>query len=208
MIRDNQKTLAPVLEYYKKTFMDFGATPKGVDWNGEESQFLRFERLLRNIQFTTGDSILDFGCGYGSLTNLLKAKDLELNYFGYDAVPDMLRDIQIHPSKLSEIYFSDSDKLSTYDWIVASGVFNVKREVPIEEWEGYIIDTIRHLESIAKKGLVFNMLSLSSDENRRRDYLYYSSPYKLLEKTGISVQREIFIDHDYPLWEFTVTIRR
>ena len=79
MMRDNQKTLAPVLEYYKKTFMDFGATPKGVDWNGEKSQFLRFERILRNIQLTAGDSILDFGCGYGSLTNLLKAKDLELN---------------------------------------------------------------------------------------------------------------------------------
>jgi cyclopropane fatty-acyl-phospholipid synthase-like methyltransferase len=187
---------------------DHGATPKGVDWNGEKSQFLRFERLLRSIQLTDGASILDFGCGYGSLTNLLRAQNLELNYYGYDMVPEMLNDIKFNPSKLNEIYFSESEKLDTYDWIVASGVFNVKRDATIEDWEDYIVDTIRYLESIANKGLTLNFLSLCSDEDKRKNHLYYASPFELLAKIGFNHKFEILIDHNYPLWEFTITIRK
>lgn len=208
MRKDSEKRLAPILEYYKQTFRDYGATPKGVDWNGEKSQFLRFERILRGIELSDGASILDFGCGYGSLTNLLRVQNLELDYFGYDAVPEMFKDIQFHASKLREIYFSEAEKLATYDWIVASGVFNVKRDATIEDWEDYIVDTIRHLESIANKGLAFNLLSLCSDEDKRKDHLYYASPFELLAKIGLSRRREILIDHNYPLWEFTVTIRK
>jgi len=207
-MKDSENRLTPILEYYKQTLKDHGATPKGVDWNGEKSQFLRFERLLRSIELTDGASILDFGCGYGSLTNLLKAQNLELHYFGYDMLPEMLNDIKFNPSKLNEIYFSEPEKLATYDWIVASGVFNVKRNSTIEDWEDYIVETIRYLESIANKGLALNFLSLCSDEDKRKDHLYYASPFELLAKIGFTHQFEILIDHNYPLWEFTITIRK
>lgn len=208
MSKDSEKNLASVLEYYKKTFRDYGATPKGVDWNGEKSQFLRFERILRNIELRDGASILDFGCGYGSFTNLLRVQNLKLDYFGYDAVPEMIKDIEYQTSNLNEIYFSEAEMLATYDWIVASGVFNVKGDAAIADWEDYVVDTIRHLESIANKGLSFNFLSLCSDKDKRKDSLYYASPFELLGKIGLNRRREILIDHNYPLWEFTVTIRK
>ena len=208
MGKDSEKNLAPVLEYYKKAYRDYGATPKGVDWNGEKSQFLRFERILRNIELRDGASILDFGCGYGSLTNLLRVQNLKLDYFGYDAVPEMIKDIEYQASNLNEVYFSEAEMLTSYDWIVASGVFNVKGNAAIADWEDYFVDTIRHLESIAHKGLAFNFLSLCSDEDKRKDHLYYTSPFELLGKIGLNRRREILIDHNYPLWEFTITIRK
>ena len=36
--------------YYTQKVQTHGATPKGVDWNGEESQFLRFEQLSKIIK--------------------------------------------------------------------------------------------------------------------------------------------------------------
>ena len=39
------KILENINHYYTDKIKIYGATPKGVDWNGEESQFVRFELL-------------------------------------------------------------------------------------------------------------------------------------------------------------------
>jgi len=36
--------------YYTEKVKAYGATPQGVDWNGEESQFLRFKKLSKVIK--------------------------------------------------------------------------------------------------------------------------------------------------------------
>ena len=35
-----------VIDYYDKKIKEYGPTSKGVDWNGEESQYLRFNILI------------------------------------------------------------------------------------------------------------------------------------------------------------------
>ena len=36
--------------YYNDKVKTYGATPKGVDWNGEQSQLLRFKQLSKIIK--------------------------------------------------------------------------------------------------------------------------------------------------------------
>ncbi len=39
--------LLDISNYYSEKVSQFGCTPNGVDWNGKESQFIRFKQLLK-----------------------------------------------------------------------------------------------------------------------------------------------------------------
>ena len=66
-VNNSNKILKEVSDYYSEKLAEHGNTPKGVDWNGEESQVLRFEQLTKVIHQGTVFSVNDYGCGYGAL---------------------------------------------------------------------------------------------------------------------------------------------
>ena len=61
-----------VRNYYDQKILSFGATPQGVDWNGEESQNIRFSQLIKLFEDENSFTVLDLGCGYGSFYEFLK----------------------------------------------------------------------------------------------------------------------------------------
>ena len=48
-ITTKDSLLAEVATYYALKLAEHGKNPRGVDWNGEESQLLRFEQLCKII---------------------------------------------------------------------------------------------------------------------------------------------------------------
>ena len=58
------KILEDIDSYYTNKIKEFGSTPKGVDWNGENSQFTRFIQLSKIIN-SNSFSINDICCVYG-----------------------------------------------------------------------------------------------------------------------------------------------
>ena len=36
-------------QYYSKKIIEYGPTPRGVDWNGVDSQIIRFEQISKVI---------------------------------------------------------------------------------------------------------------------------------------------------------------
>ncbi|MBV5304836.1 MAG: hypothetical protein JZU70_11665 [Chlorobium sp.] len=74
MAFNNNDLLTEVAEYYTTKLAEHGETPRGVDWNGEESQTLRFEQLCKIIDTSKHFSINDIGCGYGALYDYLTEK--------------------------------------------------------------------------------------------------------------------------------------
>ena len=66
--------LEEVARYYSTKLAEHGDTARGVDWNGEESQALRFDQLARIIQRDSGFSLNDLGCGYGALFDYLASR--------------------------------------------------------------------------------------------------------------------------------------
>ena len=51
------------------------------------------------------------------------------------------------------------------EFAVASGIFNVKGNIPIETWTRYVRETIDMIAAARLYGFGFNMLRLSSDQN-------------------------------------------
>ena len=90
MASSDPDLLAPVAPYYRAKVARHGATARGVDWNGEDSQALRFRQLCRIIDAPGGFSVNDLGCGYGALYDHLARQAAPFSYSGFDISESML----------------------------------------------------------------------------------------------------------------------
>ena len=76
--------------YYSGRLREHGATARGVDWNSEESQVLRFTQLARVLPTREAYSVIDYGSGYGALVPFLDSLGSEFDYQGFDVSNDMV----------------------------------------------------------------------------------------------------------------------
>ena len=192
--------------YYSEKFSEFGPSPKGVDWNGVESQHTRFQMLVKHLGIELDSTLLDFGCGYGELLTYLRGSNDSLDYLGYDIVQTSIEAAKRLHDSFQADFVSVLPELRVWDYIVMSGVFNVKGEVDEVEWGEYVVSTINSLLPRADKGVSFNMLTTFNDLDLRKEHLYYVDPMELVSKLKISPPSTVILDHSYPMWEYTVTI--
>ena len=100
-----------------------------------------------------------------------------------------------------------AEPTETADFAVASGIFNVKGEVPTETWAHYAREIIDILARTGRCGFAFNVLSLSSDADRRSGTLYYADAAEMLSYCLHRYGRSVALLQDYGLYEFTVIVR-
>jgi SAM-dependent methyltransferase len=205
----NSSLIEGVERYYTAKVKAYGATPRGVDWNSARSQEVRFEQLLAVIGGTDSPfSLNDFGCGYGSLLDVLAARWDRFDYRGFDISEAMIAEAQKrHAGDHRASFVSDGRDLRTADFTVASGVFNVRLDQPDEIWHKYVLATIDQLASMSLRGMAFNALTSHSDPDRMRPDLYYADPGELLDYCLRRHSRDVAIRHDYELYEFTMIVR-
>jgi SAM-dependent methyltransferase len=201
--------LTEVATYYSDKLNTYGQTPQGVDWNGEESQFLRFTQLCKIINTSSDFSINDLGCGYGALYDFLCQKFKGFSYSGIDVSQDMI-DAAQHSHQLSEnsrfVVASQPDEIA--DFGIASGIFNVRLGRSNSEWAEYLEATLDVLDRTSRFGFAFNCLTSYSDEGKMRDYLYYANPGDVFDLCKKRYSKNIALLHDYDLYEFTILIRK
>jgi hypothetical protein len=105
-------------------------------------------------------------------------------------------------------FTADRHAIAPAEFAVASGIFNVRMGVPERNWREYVLDTIDDLASLARRGFAFNALTIYSDADRRRPDLYYADPLELFDHCKRKYSRAVALMHDYPLYEFTLIVRR
>jgi hypothetical protein len=204
--------LSPMLQsverYYTDKLAKFGRTPQGADWKSAESQTIRFDQLMRLIQPSESFTINDYGCGYGALVDYLKNRDYQFKYRGFDVPEKMIAEgRQSHEKDSRCEFYSDKSMLSSADFTVASGIFNVKLDTPESEWLEYILATLTEFHRLTKKAFAFNALTSYSDPEFMRSNLYYANPLELFDYCQKHFSRKLSLLHDYPLYEFTIIVR-
>lgn len=204
--------LRDVERYYSGRLREHGATARGVDWNSEDSQRLRFEQLARlwgGEHDSQGGllSVIDFGCGYGALLDYLQDYGEAFEYQGFDISEAMIREAKTL-ARGRGMFTTDLDQLQPADYVVASGVFNVKLKTDSKAWDEYMTTTIEKISSLAKRGFAFNALTSYSDPEKRRDDLHYADPLHWFDHCKRKHSRFVTLLHDYPLYEFTILVRR
>ncbi len=207
--KSSSEILCEVAEYYTSKLAEHGETPRGVDWNGNESQELRFEQLCKLIDTSSPFSINDLGCGYGALYDFLASKQKQFTYNGIDVSEKMiLTAINRYKDKSNARFIVSSEPDKQQDYSLASGIFNVRMNRSDDEWLSYIKDTLDLLDRNSRLGFAFNCLTSYSDKDKMRDYLYYADPGALFDLCKRRYSRNIALLHDYGLYEFTILVRK
>lgn len=206
---DRPRILGQVEGYYSGKLREHGATPRGVDWSSAESQALRFEKLLEVCRGEPEPDLNDYGCGYGALVDHLRAGGRRFRYHGFDISASMLEAARTRHAHVAACEFvGDESALTPAEYTLASGIFNVRLGVPEPEWHAYVLEALDRIDALSLKGFSFNALSLYSDAERRRPDLYYADPLALFDRCKRRFSRQVALLHDYPLWEFTILVRK
>lgn len=201
--------LAEVAGYYSAKLAEHGETPPGVDWNGEESQLLRFEQLTKIIEEPHSFSLNDLGCGYGSLFDYLNSGCRKFSYSGCDISSDMIRAAQARYTNSPSARFTVASKPpEVADYGIASGIFNVRLGHRDGDWRDYLEATLDVLDRTSRRAFAFNCLTSYSDPDKMRDYLYYADPCVLFDLCKLRYSRQVALLHDYGLYEFTILVRK
>ena len=184
-------------EYYEeqhKRWVDtpYQKSPVAVGWlDGKQNQAKRFETLL-NIGVQEGDSILDLGCGLGHMVEHLEKIGLNVRYTGIDTNKNSIQQAYQF-REATYIHGTIFDIQEKYDWGLASGVFNI--EFPKEE----MLKTINELLSKVNKGVAFNLLSNSANNN-----LTYENyiPKEIIShlKGDISIVENYGVENDFTIY--------
>lgn len=209
---NKEKIIDDVANYYNDKLQTFGATSKGVDWNSTESQETRFDQLLGVVEAQPQPfSLLDYGCGFGAMFPFINNKfSQDFSFVGYDISQEMIE-------KGKELYGSSQNAqwitqitpdTPQVDYVVASGIFNVRLTHQDQDWKDYILETLQQFDKLSKKGFAFNMLTSYSDKEYMRDYLYYAEPFFFFDYCKKHFSKYVAVLHDYPLYEFTILVKK
>lgn len=199
---------AMVESYYTGKVRDHGATARGVDWKDERSHALRHRQFIRLIGDDTAAAIGDLGCGFGDFLTFLRAHGYDGRFVGYDLSEAMLEAARArHADEVNAAWHRSGAPTETTDYVVASGLFNVRGAVGHDAWRAYVLETIDGMAGACHKGFAFNVLSLHSDPEYRRPDLFYADPGWFLDHCARRYGRRVALLQDCGLYEFTLMVR-
>lgn len=208
-------TLEDALEHYRSYFNQkidsHGPVPQGVDYNGAEAQFVRFDQLVKVVDPSRRFSLIDYGCGYGGLLDFLMKKGWQFRYQGYDMLEKMiLAARQANSTAPSVVFTSSEDDLETSDYVIAGAIFNNKFEATSDQWREHTLKILQRLDQLCTRGVAFNMLSNYADPDRMsmRPDLYFADPLFYFDYCKRNFSRDVALLHDYGLHDFTILVRK
>lgn len=206
-----EETQKKINQYFANKLDTFGATPQGVDYNGPEAQNIRFEQLVKVIDPTQKFSVIDYGCGYGALIDFLEKKDWDFEYYGIDLVEKMIITGREKHAGSPNIHFAtDEREAPLADYLIAGAIFNMKLDASYQEWQDFVLATLRKMNELCSKGFSFNMLTKYSDADRmtERPDLFYGDSLFFFDFCKRNFSRNVALLHDYELYDFTILVRK
>ncbi len=207
-VDETQKKLG---EYFAEKLEEFGATPKGVDYNGPESQELRFEQLVKVIDPARPFSVIDYGCGYGAMFDFLDRKGWTFDYYGIDLIEKMvIAGREAHKDFPNAHFTMNENEVAAADYLLAGSIFNIRLEESYENWKEFTCETLKRMNTLCSKGFAFNMLTKYSDSDRmaQRPDLFYGDPLFFFDFCKRYFSRNVALLHDYGLYDFTILVRK
>ncbi|WAS05805.1 class I SAM-dependent methyltransferase [Gloeomargaritales cyanobacterium VI4D9] len=197
-----------VQKHCEETLKKFGCNWRGVDWGGDEADhYLRNDRMLELLRMPVPAQVpftlLDVGCGYGSLLELIQERNIPVSYTGIDISPDMIEAArQNNPNADWLVGDILEVELPPYDFIVCSGVLTLKLDYSIPEMADFVKKMIKRMYDLSRIGIAFNIMT--TYVNFTSPNLYYSNPNELLSWCMFELTPKVRLDHSYPLFDYTI----
>ena len=188
-----------IRDRYNERLDSHGNSIEALASGTKERRNIRFQ-ILQEVGITTGDSVLDIGCGFGDFYGYLQDKGLEVDYVGYDINS---RIVEAAREKFPGADFKVKDVLEenypTFDYIVSSSTFNL----PLKNHGNYNIvkSLLETTYEHASEGVSIDFLSSYVDYESEEGFHY--KPEKIFSMAK-SITKKVQLRHDYPLFEFNI----
>ena len=164
---------------YSSRFRKYGPSPSSVLWLNDQRQLKRFEVIANSIataDFTSLDTIVDFGCGYGAFLEFLyKQKQLTpAHYYGLDLSVEMIEFCQSKFKSKRVSFFKKSQLDFDVSFSIISGAFNRSATYDVSMWENYVFSNLSKIWGCTKKAMIFNFQYTNLDVSKiSEDKIYY-----------------------------------
>jgi len=195
---------AQIVDSYRRLFAAHGYAPKSLGWD-KGKQFLRFHQLTSSWDLA-GRSVLDVGCGFGDFVGYLRAMNIEdCAYVGIDLVDEFIAEGERRFGSPSATFLQTSLEdfvpPSPFDYVIASGTFNLK----LEGVDGYeeIRRSLARMFTLSKVAVSADFISDKVDYAYEHNFI--SAPETIL-KMAYELSRNVVLRNDYFPFEFCVTI--
>lgn len=189
---------------YQQSLAAHGDSPAGVQWP-KGRQDLRFSALLRHLPPTSTGSLLDYGCGLGHLREYMAEHYPLLKYAGVDILADFLAVAKQRCPEASLSLIEDvGDLREDFDYIVASGVFNIRVLDDPEDNRAYVMDALRALFARCRSTLSVNFMSDQVDF--QQPGAYHQNVMEIYNFSRTHLSPRLVIDHSDMPYEFTLTV--
>jgi SAM-dependent methyltransferase len=178
------------ITFYNKLIKKYKVKdPRSLGWGSRESQGIRFS-VLAGIGIGSKDTVLDIGCGYGDFSHAVDNG----NYIGFDICPEMIKEAR---KRYPDQKFITEWKDETADWVIASGVFNLKDAD---------MALIPRMFLNCNKGISLNFLCRYKGMEEKDDRIYHD-PADII-KTVEKLSNKWVLRHDYRHNDFTIYVWR
>ena len=180
--------------------------PQTVGWASTSEQILLF--TLLTAYYDQSESILDVGCGRGDLFGFIQEKynTTSIDYTGVDYNPNItnIATRKFNDINVISIDILDLDVNKTYDWVVASGAFNLK---DCDDMFTYACTVVDKMIQHAQKGVAFNILTNLPDDldDETKNIFYVHDSSKWLDYL-IRTYTRVALRADYMLGDCTFYI--
>lgn len=195
---------ARIAELYDGRLREGGEHVRTVGWASRADQTLRFETLFRDLD-PADCRVLDVGSGLGDLVPYLDAvTGGRFRYTGIDVAPGLVEraavrhsgpNVEFHVGELADV--ADSE----FDLVVCSGALTFETG----DNDARALETLSEMFKMARRAVAANFLSSYVDFQEDRNHHY--DPVALF-RFGKQLTPWVALYHDYPLWEFTIQLRR
>jgi len=198
----------PLVEHYNALLDRFGDSPQSVAWRDRPFQEFRFASVAQVFEHERGPfSVYEVGCGLGHLSEFLERHFPLAAYSGCDINPKMVeRALRRIPTARLEVRDVVSAPPPPADYVVASGIFNLRMNLSSERWWGIVRDVLRAMYGAARKGIAANFLSSLVDW--QREIAFHQDPAVALQFAQSELSRFVELRHAYYPWEFTLMVYR
>ena len=118
-----------LIEFYSTGLKLHGDTPEALRWT-RAGQVKRYSWLMRLLEPSQGESLLDYGCGLGDLLGFAKKSGHSIEYTGTDINPELIEHASLRHTgaKFMVLDIEDTplDESQKFDMVALCGVFNTR----------------------------------------------------------------------------------
>lgn len=195
--------LNTTIAHYNSLIQRGGEDHQVTGWGSRNSQERRFTALI-GVAHLTGKSVLDVGCGLGSLYGFLNKKGINCRYKGIDINQNMIAGAR---ERFPNGDFNVMDILALttpfpkFDFTFLSGALNLGQD----RIGTFVLEMIDRMWQLTTKAVSFNMLSSRGKMVEPGEYI--ARPGAILDFC-LGLSRKVVLRHDYMPHDFTVYIYR